>query len=235
MPDEYMINVNLSTSWDWKVNISETSTNITANPETGSTPPQVVRGTLYQGNQNDDSIYLYGGTTSFQNTSFPGWQGAVAPTYSLWSFDTKSTQWSQFDITHNAPYRPSNGAAAEAVDQSLAFYFNGELDSGSSSQNGILNGTNVFLSGMVVINTTDQTARNLSTAQVDPNLARARGRMQYVQGVGEKGALVLIGGSTFPANQLDSTDIINLVRRTNPPPPKKCSTLTPSSATNDRD
>ena len=216
MPDDYVVNVDLSTSWDWKTNISETSTNITANPTTGSTPPQVVRGTLYQGPEDDDSIYLYGGTTSFQNTSFPGWQNPAPPTYSLWSFDTKSTQWSQFDISHHVPYRPSNGAAAEAVDQSLAFYFNGELDSGSSSQWGSFSDNNVLLSGMVVINTTDRTARNLSTAQVDAHLARVRGRMQYLPGVGEKGALVLIGGSTNPANQPNSTDIVNLVRSDEP-------------------
>lgn len=203
--------MNLSTSWDWKSNISETATNITANPTTGSVPPQVVRGTLYQGSQSDDSIYLYGGTTSFANTNFPGWQAPVVPTYSLWSYDPSSTQWSQFDVSLNAPYRPSNGAATEAVDQSLAFYFNGELDSGSSEQLGIISGTNVFVNGMVVINTTDQTARNLSTAQVSADLARARGRMQYVPRVGEKGVLVLISGSTFTTNQLASTDIINIV------------------------
>lgn len=214
MSDEYMITVNLNTSWDWKANISETAVNITADPTTGSVPPQVVRGTLYQGTEDDDSIYLYGGTTSYANVSFPGWQNSVAPTYSLWSYDPGSTQWSQFDVSQNAPYRPSNGAAAEAVDQGLAFYFNGELDSGSSQQLGIIAGTNVFVSGMVVINTTDQNARNLSTAQVSPDLARARGRMQYIPGAGEKGVLVLIGGSSFPANQLDSTDVVNLVRST---------------------
>ena len=206
-----MININVSTSWDWKANISETATNITANPTTGSIPPQVVRGTLYQGNQSDDTVYLYGGTTSSAKTNFPGWQAAVAPTYSLWSYDTKSTQWSQFDISQNAPNRPSNGAAAEAVEQGLAFFFNGELDSGSASDSGIISGNNVFISGMVVINTNDQTARNLSTAQVSADLARARGRMQYIPGVGKNGILVLIGGSSFSANQLDSTDIVNLV------------------------
>lgn len=132
----------------------------------------------------------------------------------LWSYDPGSTQWSQFDVSQNAPYRPSNGAAAEAVGQGLAFYFNGELDSGSSSQLGIVAGTNVFVTGMVVINTTDQTARNLSTAPVSQDLARARGRMQYIPGVGEKGILVLVGGSSFPANQLDSTDIVDLVSNT---------------------
>ena len=138
--------------------------------------------------------------------------GSRSSTYSLWSLDTKSTQWSQFDVSHNAPYRPSNGAAAEAVDQSLAFYFNGELDSGSLQQMEIISGTNIFLSGMIVINTTDQTARNLSTVQVDPNLARARGRMQYISGVSEKGILVLIGGSAFPANQLNTPNSVNFVR-----------------------
>lgn len=211
MPDEYMINVNLSTSWDWRANISETAINITTNPTNGSVPPQVVRGTLYQGPRDDDRIYLYGGTTSFANTSFPGWQTPVAPTYSLWSYDPKSAEWSEFDVSHNAPHRPSNGAAAEAVDQSLAFYFNGELDNGSSQQLGISRDTNVFLGGMVVIDTTDKAARNLSTAQVNANLARARGRMQYIPGVGEKGILVLIGGSTYPANQFDSTDTPSLV------------------------
>ena len=216
MPDEYMINVNLSTSWDWRANISETAINITTNPTNGSVPPQVVRGTLYQGTRDDDRIYLYGGTTSFANTSFPRWQNPVAPTYSLWSYDPKSAQWSEFDVSHDAPHRPSNGAAAEAVDQNLAFYFNGELDSGSSQQSGIIRGTNIFLSGMVVINTTDQTARNISTAQVDANLARARGRMEYIRGVGEKGILVLIGGSTYPANQFDSTENPNPVWHSTP-------------------
>ena len=211
-----MINVNLSTSWDWKANISETATNITANPTTGTFPPQVVRGTLYEGTREDDEIYLYGGTTSFANTSFPGWQVPYVPTYSLWSYNPRSTHWSQFDVSRNAPFRPSNGAAAEAVDQGLAFYFNGELD-GGSSQVGIISGTNIFLNGMVVINTTDHTARNLSTAQVNANLGRTRGRMQYIPGVGDKGILVLIGGSASPANQLDSTDITDIVRDIAPP------------------
>ena len=212
--DEYMINVNLTSSWDWKKNISETASNITVDPSTGSLPPQVVRGTLYQGTQNDNSIYLYGGTTSYTNTSFPGWQPPYPSTYSLWSYNPGSTQWTQFDIGQYAPNRPSNGAAAEAVDQGLAFYFNGELDSGSSQGNGLITGTNVFVSGMVVINTTDQTAKNLSTAQVSADLARARGRMQYIPEVGEKGILVLIGGSSFQANLLNSADIINLVSHT---------------------
>lgn len=97
------------------------------------------------------------------------------------------------------------------MDQGLAFYLNGEMDNGTSRDIGILPGDNVFLGGMVIINTTDQSARNVSTAQVDDGQARARASMQYVPGIGQKGALVLLGGSSFPPNQLSSSDIVNLV------------------------
>lgn len=178
-------------------------------------PPQVVRGTLYQGAPSDSRIFLYGGTTSYANTSFPGWQNPVASTYSLWSLDPDSTTWDQYTIGSNATYRPSSGAAAEAPDQGLAFYFNGMIDNGSSAETVILgvNNVNVFLPGMIVINTTnpDQSTRNLSTSALTGNQARARGQMQYVPNVGKNGILVQIGGSSKPVTELTDTELVNLV------------------------
>lgn len=182
LADEYLINVDLSLLGLGLANISQDASKFLGNPTTSTLPPQIVRGTMYHGSEGDDSIYLYGGTTSYANTTFPGWQPPTSSTYTLWSYDTKFRQWTHYNVEQNAPYRPSNGAAAEAVDQGLAFYFNGELDSGSSQGIGIRNGTSVFVNGMVVVNTTDQTARNLSTAQVSIDLARAHGRMQYIPG-----------------------------------------------------
>ncbi len=234
LADTYMINVDLTLVGLGLVSQSESAFSITANSTTEPLPPQVVRGTMYHGSQGDDRIFLYGGTTSYENTSFPGWQPPTPPTYTLWSYDTKSRQWTQYNIEHSAPYRPSNSAAAEAVDQGLAFYFNGELDIGSSQGIDIVNNTSVFVSGMIVINTTDQTARNLSTAQVSIDLARACGRMQYIPNVGEKGILVLIGGSVFPANQINNVKSGNFVRFKDIPE-NNCSTLTSLSVTNDRD
>lgn len=209
LTDEYMITVDLILLG---LGLAKSAFSIAANPTTGSQPPQVVRGTMYHGPQGDDGIYLYGGTTSYVNTSFSGWQPPTPSTYTLWSYDTKSRQWTHYNVEQSAPYRPSNGAAAEAIDQGLAFYFNGELNSGSSQGINIMNLTSIFVSGMIVVNTTDQTARNLSTAQVSIDQARARGRMQYIPGIGEKGILVLIGGSTYPANQLKNIDSDNFVR-----------------------
>lgn len=214
--DEYLLAIDLSQSWDWKTNISEKVVVKGKNPKTGTAPPLVSRGALYQGADDDDNFYLWGGTTSFTNTSFPGWVPPSPATYSLWSYNINSTQWDQFDVRDKVPYRPSSASSAEAPDQGLAFYFNGEIDSGSSQQTQELgNDDKLFLEGMVVIDTRNHTARNLSTSAVSGNLPRSRGRMQYVPGIGEKGILVQIGGNQKPVDEIQNTYVGDLVRMTN--------------------
>ena len=205
-----MISVDLSSSWDWYENISETLMDIKSTPNTVTLPPQVVRGALYQGTSRDSSIYLYGGTTSYANTSFPGWQPPLGSTYSLWSYDVVALSWAQHDVATHAPYRPNGGAATEAPDQGLAFYLNGQIDGGSSTSPDDGLGNVVLLDGMVVINTTDQSARNFSTTGLNNVRRRTRGRMQYVPGIGEKGVLVVLGGISTGA-QLNSSRNSDLV------------------------
>ena len=203
----------MSTSWNWKTNISESIINKTLNPRTGSAPPVVVRGALYQGAKSDDNIYLYGGTTSYINTSFAGFQSSTTNQYSLWSYDTVLKEWNQFDITTASPERPNSGASAEAPDQGLAFYFNGQIDNGSSiTTAGLGDNSQVFLEGMVVMNTSNQTARNISTSEVTGNNSRTRGRMQYVPGIGSKGILTYLGGSYENVDAIyNELDIGNMV------------------------
>ena len=211
----FMINVDLTSTWDWKTNISETTTSITANPRTGSLPPRVVRGTPYQGALSDKRIFLYGGTISSANTSFPGWRYPDASTYPLWSFNTNNTDWDQYTTGTNVTNRPSSGAAAEAPDQGLAFYFDGLIDNGSSSTAAISGATNVntFLPGMIVINLADlgQDARNLSTSALTGAEARARGQMQYVPDIGENGILVQLGGSSKAVTERNDLELVNTV------------------------
>ena len=206
-----MISVNLSSSWDWKSNLTEHVTNVTANPKTGTAPPHLSQGALFPGSSSDPSIYSYGGTTTWANTSFPGFQGRASATYSLWAYVPSTEAWSQYDISMRVPYRPSSGAHAEAPDQSLDFYLNGEINNGSSTGLGFTAGVTTFLTGMVVINTTDHTAKNLSTAGVTGRSPRARAQMQYIPGIGEKGILVLLGGSSMPIGYYDTTDLRDLV------------------------
>ena len=190
-----MISVDLTKSWDWRDNIIEKVTNITANPRTATLPPLVVRGTLFQGSANDDNIYLYGGTTSYANTSFSGWRQPIDAVYSLWSYDTATRGWNQYDVGIRPAYRPNSGAAAEAPDQGLAFYYGGEIDDGSSlSTNGVGIDKTTLLSGMVKINVSNYIAQNLSTFSNVDRL-RIHGKMQYIPSLGEKGILVLLGGS----------------------------------------
>jgi hypothetical protein len=107
-----------------------------------------------------------------------------------------SLLWDQYDVTSESPMRPSNGLAAEAPNLGLAFYFNGEVDSGSSIETQPLgNYAKAFLEGMVVINSTSQTAVNVSTAAAVGNLARTRGVAEYIPDIGGSGILVLTGGT----------------------------------------
>lgn len=200
--------------WDWKSNISETAVNISTNlkPTTGTSPPDVNHGVLFQGAPSDSNIYLYGGTISYWNTSFPGWQGPSSQQYVLWSYDVNTKTWNQYDISDASPWRPSSGLSAEAPDQGLAFYLNGELDSGSSfTTEDLGDNIRVFIEGMIVINTTAQTAVNLSTADVTGAQPRTRGGMSYIPQYGEHGILILIGGTFKQSDVLNDEYLSNFV------------------------
>lgn len=184
------------------------------NPSTGTPAPILSRGALYHGSDADNNIYLFGGTTNLWNTSFPGFQAPSPQQYSLWSYDTTSQRWNQFDVTLGSAHRPNRGSFAEATDQGLAFFFNGQIDSGSEAGTGSFNTKwRQFQEGMIVIDLNNRTARNLSTNAVSGELPRSRGRLQYVPGIGSKGVLIQIGGNQQSVmNQTDSfTD--NLVSR----------------------
>lgn len=212
MTDEELIAIDVGKPWDWKTNISEEVIPKGKNPKTGTDVPFLSRGTLYHGLDSDENFYLWGGTTSYINTSFPGWQPQYVSTYSLWSYSIISKQWDQHDLTRNVPRRPSSASSAEIPHLGLAFYFNGELDSGSSQDSGI-KGKNdkIFLEGMLVIDTQNQTARNISTTAVVGDTPRTRGEMQYVPGIGNKGILVQIGGNQKPVNDTQDRDVGDLV------------------------
>ena len=198
----------MNKSWDWKTNISETALNKTANSQTGTRPPVLSRGALYHGTNEDDNIYLWGGTTSYYNTSSPGFQSPTTKQYSLWSYNIATKAWDQYDVTSGSPNGPSSGSYTDAIDQGLSFFFNGMLDSGSEIQTERFgNGIKQYLEGMIVIDTNNQTARNLSTRAVVGDMPRTRGRMQYVSGIGDNGILVQIGG--YQQSITNTTDSFN--------------------------
>ncbi|KAL6715932.1 hypothetical protein ACLMJK_006894 [Lecanora helva] len=194
--NNYLITVDLSNSWDWRNNISEKALPKRANSPTNMQIPILARGALYHGADADDCIYLWGGTTNLWNTSFPGFQAPSSQQYSLWSFNIVNQQWNQYDTTLGSAHRPSRGSFTEARDQGLGFFFNGQLDSGSELETEVFGDKRPqFLEGMIVIDTNNKTARNLSTKAVSGDLPRSRGRMQYVDDIGTKGVLVQIGGN----------------------------------------
>jgi len=157
---------------------------------------------------------LLGGTTSYWNTSFPNFQAPYPAQYSLWSYNISSQSWGQYDITFGSPNRPNSGASTEARDQALAFYFNGQLDSGSEEATTHLDkGEEAYLKGMIVVDTNNQTARNLSTQAVVGDTPRSRGEMQYIEELGGKGILVHIGGNQKGPEDASNSSMSDLVSR----------------------
>lgn len=203
--DTELIEVDMRSSWDWKHNISINAVNKTANPDTGTSPPLVDRGTMYSGPSTDPNIYLYGGTVSYLNTSFPGFQKPTSSQYALWSYDTAATEWDQYDVKLNAPYRPAGGAHAEAPDQGLAFYLNGFVDNGTNNQLENMDNFRRYLDGMIVINTESNSATNVSTDSLRAS-PRAKGGMTYVPNVGTSGILVAVGGVTKPSSDSSASN-----------------------------
>ncbi|KAF4253989.1 hypothetical protein CNMCM8812_003815 [Aspergillus fumigatus] len=194
-----LIEVDLTSSWDWKRNISIRATSKRPNPRTGADPPVVVRGALYAGGPSDSSIYQYGGTVSYTNTSFPGFQNPTSSEYALWSYNTSNGSWDQFDVTLGAEYRPAGGAYGEAPDQELAFYLNGYINNGTSNDLEDSDDLLRYLDGLIVIDTHTQMATNISTSSL-ANFPRVRGGMVYIPGIGPKGILVAVGGVTKSAS-----------------------------------
>ncbi|KAF1345085.1 hypothetical protein BDV97DRAFT_40787 [Delphinella strobiligena] len=210
--NEYLIEIDLSQPWDWQTKITEKALRKSANPDTMTMPPSLANGAMYRGLENDPNIYIYGGTTSYQNVSFPGFVRPMPETYSLWSYHTGTSRWDQYDITSGSPWRPSNGAYTEAPDQGLSFYFNGELDSGSSPKTQpIGDHVKIFLEGMIVIDTRSKTATNLSTSLVSSDQPRTRGSLSYISAIGNNGILVAFGGTYKPVDDLDSEETANFL------------------------
>jgi hypothetical protein len=145
--------------------------------ETDLTSSILSRGALYQNMIDDNNIYLWGGTTSFVNISSPGFDALTSAEHSLWAYDTALGVWNRFDVSEGRPNRPSSAAFAEVPDQGLAYFFNGQRDSGSSTETQNLGDKKkVPLQGMIALNLKDRTARNLSTSAVSgekPSITRA--------------------------------------------------------------
>lgn len=194
----------MSSSWDWQTNISQHALEKTNAVNTNGETPFLVRGSIFQGPSNDTKLYVFGGSTTYENTSFPGFISPTSDRHPLYSFDYGSSQWNAIDLSSSDVIRPSSGASAEAPDLGLGFWYNGQLDSGSSSQSAPLgDGVIRFMMGMTVIDFHNGSAKNISTSAVSDQ-PRVRGKMVYIPGIGRKGILVLVGGGEKGAGYTNS-------------------------------
>ncbi|KAH8730743.1 hypothetical protein GQ44DRAFT_605739 [Phaeosphaeriaceae sp. PMI808] len=196
--NSYMITIPLNYTWDWKSKdmIIEAQVKNVTSPRTGALPPSQYRGHMFQGPADKPEVYVYGGTTYMgdqssnwvDNSAYPLWSYTYGPNY----------PWNQHATT--PAWMPNHGAGAEAVDQGLAFYLNGQIDWGTSVKTRRITGEGSYipLSGMVILDLNTQSSKNISTAGLRGGAPRVGGTMEYIPSIGYMGALVCLGGQIQP-------------------------------------
>ncbi|APA09574.1 hypothetical protein sscle_05g043440 [Sclerotinia sclerotiorum 1980 UF-70] len=209
--NNYMISVGMNESWNWTMAsaslplVSE-QVFVPDSESSNAFSSVVLKGALFSGSPGGNQIYLYGGTEQSMNTSFYGYPDPTSPNQTLLSYDVTQNQWDSINVDSTIPEKPSSGSSADVPDQGLGFYFNGEINPGSSTETtSIPEGSSVPLEGMVMLNMTDNTTRNISTSAIDTN-SRTGGILQYIPGIGEngKGILIQFGGMYRQAGNLSN-------------------------------
>ncbi|PVH92096.1 hypothetical protein DM02DRAFT_663272 [Periconia macrospinosa] len=203
---KYIFEIDMSAPWDATTNFTEKRIGRFGNSAMNANPPNMVRGALYRGPAEDRRLFTFGGSTFLANQSDPDWKSPDSDKYSLWSYDTQTMAWGQYDITHAVPRRPNWGAATEAISIGIGFFLNGQVDRGSSSvmysMTEYINGTLThetdnqitYLGGMIIVDLATAIARNVSTHTLgDPRVA---GGLVHCPRFGktENGTLVTFGG-----------------------------------------
>jgi hypothetical protein len=203
---KYIFEIDMSAPWDATTNFTEKRVGRFGNSAMGANPPNMVRGALYRGPAKDRRLFTFGGSTFLANNTDPDWDPPSSDDYSLWSYDTETMTWAQYNITHAVPRRPNWGAATEAISAGIGFFLNGQVDRGSSSvlysmteyiNNTLTHETDnqiTYLGGMVVIDLTTAIARNVSTDTL--GVPRVAGGLVHCPRFGKtkNGTLVTFGG-----------------------------------------
>lgn len=183
-------------------------------------PPSFIRGHMFQGPLDQPSVYVYGGTTYMGNMSFETFVWPDPSQYTPWSYTYgTSNPWAKY--TRDTISMPNHGAAAEAIDQGLGFYLNGQIDWGSNSTT-----ADIFpktldsytpLDGMIVLDLKVQSGKNISTSGLRDGVPRVGGTMEYFGSIGAMGVLVALGGQIQPSltSPFANTSSGSLVSRAN--------------------
>lgn len=199
----YIYQIDLGDSWDTATNYTVTQIGRFGN---GFNPPYMVRGALYRNSFKDSKLFTFGGSTFIANTTDPAWTMPSSDEISLWSYDTSSQTWAQYDVSSAVPRRPNRGLVTEAIPLGTGFFVNGQIDRGSDSAlysaveyvGGVAsNSTNdeiSYLDGMLIVDMATQTVRNVSTETL--GASRVAGGLVWAQRFGktENGTVVAFGG-----------------------------------------
>ncbi|KAF3916455.1 hypothetical protein ABW21_db0209373 [Orbilia brochopaga] len=219
----YLVTTDMTDSWDWKGNISQTAIYKTREPgrKTGFVP--ALNGGAIWPNANQTSLYFYGGTTNSSLQNFSLYEDPQPDTQTLWKYNIAEKFWDPVDYRKGSPdvTRASYGGNVVASKLNKAYYLGGVLDTGSTDLTGDLQSPR-FLDGLLEFDFSTESVRNISTSGLGAR-ARAYSQLVYIPNYGKtdtaapqgkKGILVAIGG------EMKSSQIIDVsgTRRGDPVP-----------------
>ncbi|KAF3906911.1 hypothetical protein AA313_de0202495 [Arthrobotrys entomopaga] len=207
----YLVTTDMSDSWDWKGNISQTSIFKTTQPgrKIGYVPS--LDGGAIWPNQNETHLYLYGGTTNSSLSNFTLYEAPESDAQTLWKYSIADRAWDPVAYAKGSPFitRASFGASVVAPNLNKAFYLGGILDKGSTDLTGDLMAPR-FLDGLLEFDFETEAVRNISTLGLGSR-ARSYSQMVYIPEYGNTnnvtgkkgGVLVVIGGEQKSSQIID--------------------------------
>ncbi|KAJ6262959.1 hypothetical protein Dda_1517 [Drechslerella dactyloides] len=219
----YLVTTDMSDSWDWKGNISQTAIYKTREPgrKIGFVP--ALNGGAIWPNANQSSLYFYGGTTNSSLRNFSLYEDPESDAQTLWKYNIEEKFWDPVDYTKGSSEvtRASYGGSVVAPKLNKAYYLGGIVDRGSTDNSGDLQSPR-FLDGLLEFDFGTESVRNISTLGLG-NRARAYSQVVYIPNYGNgspsapggrKGILVAIGG------EMKSSQIVDVsgTRRGDPVP-----------------
>ncbi|KAF3937726.1 hypothetical protein ABW19_dt0202924 [Dactylella cylindrospora] len=206
----YLIATDMSDSWDWKGNISQTSIYKTREPGRKSGyVPSLNAGAIWP-NSNQSHLYFYGGTTNSSLSNFTLYAEPESDKETLWKYDVVKKFWDpvQYAIGSSRVTRASFGGSVVAPKLNKAYYLGGVVDRGSTDKTGNLQAPR-FIDGMLEFDFETESVRNISSDGLG-NRARAYSQMVYIPNygtanatMGKKGILVSLGGEVKSSQIVD--------------------------------
>lgn len=175
--------LDLSKPWSNRDNSLWTSIPKPTSRDANPAPPTLNDGAMWA---DEGNLYIFGGALS----TAPGID-PVRPPHETWRYNLERDKWTSDDFSGKSPQRIFFGASIQASD-GTGYYLSGIVNWRTDPNFG--SGGSYMVDGLVTFDPKTQRFGNESTTEMNPTGTLGRSYLVTIEGVGEKGILVALGG-----------------------------------------